>query len=174
MVLIVWICFTCLSVCLCVCVWDRRQKRAQHHTQGNIWLLPQLRLQPCIIPVTQPEIAPLWQFIYYSQASRFCPSVSVTHTHTHTWEEVFPTPLNTSVRIPCSILGCALTCAPCPDSALDLRFVPHADPLTRHRFLLSDCAASFFQWHPSSGLLAGFCSRGGPPHLKLRPPPLTL
>ena len=87
-----------LPVCVCVCVsvCDRRQKQAQHHTQGNMWSPTQLCLQLCIIPVTQPEIALLWQFIYYSQASCFCLCVSVTHIHTHTHtytqEEVFPTP----------------------------------------------------------------------------------
>lgn len=70
-----------LSVCVCVSVCDRRQKRAQRHTRGNVWSLPQLCLQPCIIPVTQPEIALLWQSIYYSQVSCFCLSASVTHTH---------------------------------------------------------------------------------------------
>lgn len=122
----VWICLTRLSVCMCVCVCvsvcDRWQKQARHHTQSNIWLLPQLCLQSCIIPVTQPEVALLWQSIYYSQASCFCLRVSVTHT----LEEVFLSPLNTRVRIPCSILGWGLTCSLWPDSAFDFCFIPQA------------------------------------------------
>lgn len=157
-----------LSLSLSVC--DKRQKQAWHHTQGNIWSLPQLCLQPRIIPVTQPEIAPPWQFIYYSQASCFGLCVWLWHTRRR---RCFPPPLNTSVRIPCSIFG--LRSDPLTLTGLllvILFFSRQADPL--HRSPLDMSVASFIssQKYPSSWL-PSVVGAVGHPYLKHRPPLLT-
>lgn len=71
----VCICFAGLSVGVC------QEAETSVTRRGTCGSEPQLFLQPCIFLVTQPEIAPLWQFIYYSQASRFCLYVCMCHTH---------------------------------------------------------------------------------------------
>lgn len=84
----------CLLVaCLRRCQLATRPRDTLSAThKQNTWRLPQLRLGPWIIPASQPEIALLWHFIYYSQTSGFCLRTSVTRTQTHTSEVVFPAP----------------------------------------------------------------------------------
>lgn len=71
---------THLSVCVCLCMCQYVTGGRNTLSATNIWSPPKPCLQSCIIPVTQPKIALLWQFIYYSRASCFCLRVSVTHT----------------------------------------------------------------------------------------------
>lgn len=101
-----WSCLTCLSVCLCVSVWQETETSSARHARKH------LIAAPAAPPALYYSNEPTWNstavavHLLYSSLLFLSVCQCDTHTQTHTHvRRCFPTPLNTDVRIPGSILG---------------------------------------------------------------------